>query len=200
MKNLALGALIDVVRTQNKRAQEKTRVAEWTRHNATVERALPALPDDNDTEMGLLYAIATAGEDASGAGGGQDGSSHDAAAGAGGAPNGNAAEGGAGNASANPAGVGGHGEAQGGGQPAHPGGGAGNPGAAGVGNPRSPWASRGLKIAAAVLMTAGGGGLGYAIHDWLAGDEITVIEQPADGSLYQWLEDQGYHLPPEQNE
>lgn len=203
MRQLALGALIDATRAATERQRERTRTAAWCRHNATVQRALPPLPESDESELGLLYAIAT-GESAEGAGRGQADPTHGTGSVAG--------DGGGHDSQADP---GAHqqpatnasGQAASGAPPAQPGSSAGAPAPAGPGDPGNarpfsvPWKLLGW--IAAGLTSLGAGGLGWV----LGGDEpapapmpppasTTVIERSADQSLYQWLEDEGFHLPP----
>lgn len=51
-------------------------------------------------------------------------------------------------------------------------------------------------LAGWVLATSGLTGIG-GVTGYLLNRPTTVIEQPASGSLLQWLEDTGQHVPPE---
>lgn len=194
MKSLAIGALVDAVRTQTARARERTRVAEWCRHNATIQRGLPALPDGDDTELGLLYAVSQSlssdggeGQVAGGvdAGGAASTGGHEAAT-TGAATTDQQRDANAG------------GQTAGSGHAAYQRAGVVAAGSAGVDNPGrvgTPWRWAGAALIGAGLL-GGGAGLGALLSSWLDEGDETVIVQPGDQSLYQWLEDNGYHLPP----
>lgn len=203
MRDLAVGTLIDAAQARIEREREKTRTAKWCRHNATVQRALPELPEDDSVSMGLLYAIAT-GTTAGGDSGGETGGQTDADAGPSG-PVGGAT--GAGPAPTRPAtNADSNGQATGGRIAVDGGTGPSNSAAVGGGDPGRPRSQAGKWLVAAI--TAGAsvlGGAGYAAYDWWTApreekppESTTVITQPGDGSLYQWLEDHGYHMPENQ--
>lgn len=212
MKALAIGTLIDAMRAQTSRLRERTRVAEWCRHNATVQRALPPLPDNDEAELGVLYAVALGSDsEANGAakGGGESGAGS-SAGGTGLAPTAPAA---GATQSGNASGDGQARQPEVGGTSTHAGSGSGaaataGGGAAGSDGPRStktPWKWLAAGVAAGAGLLGGGAGIYALASQWLAGngsgDSAVIVQpaQPGDTSLYQYLEDHGYHLPPDGN-
>lgn len=186
MKNLILGTLIDAVRAGTQRERERTKIAQWTRQNATVQRALPPLPDDDATEIGLLYAIGQGDENGTGVPPGEPTPATPAS----GTVGGQASQATTGEAGRPDAG----GQNSSGGQTTQPPGSASPPPAGQGGNSRRAGLPAWAWAAIAASGVIGAGGVGYLMAPK---DETTVIKE-GDQSLYQWLEDSGYHLPPDE--
>jgi hypothetical protein len=186
MKNLLHGILADMAMTAADRQREKTQVAKWTRHNATVQRNLPTIPDDGNTPWGILYALAAdegeqTSEDTEEAP--KDAPSHLTPADTALTPPVVPQDGRRGPPGDNPANV-------------------------STPPPRGPQngsTASWLPAALAVGIAVGGLGIGYGIGNRKDAPpapkpdpqpQTTVIERRADSSLLQWLEDNGHHLPP----
>lgn len=197
MKALLQSALLDAADAKISRYRERTRTASFARWNATINRNLPDQPDDGaDLSLGLIHALGQIeSSDSTGASGQQS-----AASGTSGAAGGDAAAVVAGQATASgPAAANSNGTAGN-----LTGGNSTPPGATGPSALGRLWRKAWPWLVAGASTGLVGTGIGTAVNWWLLRERsptsTVIVEQdaPRDASLYQWLEDNGHHLPPEE--